>query len=74
MFETASEERAWDKVSELEDKIAELEKENKKLNRQLSDIAEAKEIIKYLLNFINKEGYRTRWDINIKGAEDFIKE
>ena len=32
----------------------------------------AKEIIKYLLSFIQKENYRTRWDIKIAEAEQFI--
>ena len=39
-----------------------------------SKLTEAKEIIKYLLGFIKQEGYRTRWDINIVQAEQFIKE
>lgn len=37
-------------------------------------LTEAKEIIKYLLSFIQKENYKTRWDINIAEAEKFIKE
>ena len=28
---------------------------------------------KYLLSFIQKENYRTRWDINITEAEQFLK-
>lgn len=40
------------------------------LNEQLT---KAKEIIKYLLSFIQKENYKTRWDINIAEAEQFLK-
>jgi hypothetical protein len=39
-----------------------------------SQLIKAKEIIKYLLSFIQKENYKTRWDINITEAEQFLKE
>lgn len=38
------------------------------------NLTKAKEIIKYLLSFIQKENYKTRWDINITEAEQFLKE
>ena len=37
-------------------------------------LTKAKEIIKYLLSFIQKENYKTRWDINITEAEQFLSE
>lgn len=65
----------------------EIYKENAELKTELSEnkvadchivnglceqLTKAKEIIKYLLSFIQKENYRTRWDINIKEAEQFL--
>jgi hypothetical protein len=41
---------------------------------QTIQLTKAKEIIKYLLSFIQKENYKTRWDINIAEAEQFIKD
>lgn len=46
----------------------EMEK-NEQLKKQLT---KATEIIKYLLSFIQKENYKTRWDINITEAEQFL--
>ena len=73
-----------------ENRCETLEKENaelKKLKRECEtslcraeyqynydQLTKAKEIIKYLLSFIQKENYRTRWDINIAEAEQFLKE
>lgn len=58
------------------DKISKLKKDNIELrgknNEVVCKLTEAKEIIKYLLSFIQKENYRTRWDINIKQAEQFL--
>lgn len=42
--------------------------------KQTDQLTKAKEIIKYLLSFIQKENYKTRWDINITEAEQFLKE
>lgn len=39
-----------------------------------TELTKAKEIIKYLLSFIQKENYKTRWDINIADAEQFLSE
>ena len=36
-------------------------------------LTEAKVAFKYLLSFIQKENYKTRWDINIVEAEQFLK-
>ena len=58
---------------ELESKssiIADLDESEGNLVHSLE---EAKEIIKYLLSFIQKENYRTRWDIDITKAENFLK-
>ena len=45
----------------------------KTANEQKADqLTKAKEIIKYLLSFIQKENYKTRWDINITEAEQFL--
>ena len=68
-----------------EKRIAELEAENEANENGAKKYAEyyfetndqltkAKEIIKYLLSFIQKENYKTRWDINIAEAEQFLKE
>ena len=38
------------------------------------NLTKAKELIKYLLSFIQKENYKTRWDINIAEAEQFLSE
>ena len=65
-------------------RIAELEKKNRGLDAMLTgeslisnerkeQLTKAKEIIKYLLSFIQKENYKTRWDINIAEAEQFLK-
>jgi hypothetical protein len=41
---------------------------------QTIQLTKAKEIIKYLLSFIQKENYKTRWYINIAEPEQFIKD
>lgn len=43
-------------------------------SKQEEQLTKAKEIIKYLLSFIQKENYKTRWDINIAEAEQFLKD
>ena len=45
-----------------------------KLSWYDDQLTKAKEIIKYLLSFIQKENYKTRWDINIAEAEQFLNE
>ena len=67
--------------TQLREENAELKDDNKvmadnysKMEQKFYDnLTKAKEIIKYLLGFIKQEGYRTRWDINIVQAEQFIK-
>jgi len=48
--------------------------QHEELQDYIEQLTKAKEIIKYLLSFIQKENYRTRWDINIAEAEQFLKE
>ena len=59
------------KIVELQNRNGELAGQKASLERWLG---EAKEKIKYLLGFIKQEGYRTRWDINIEQAQQFLKE
>jgi len=65
--------------------IKELQEENTELKKNFricegnadtyyDKLTKAKKIIKYLLSFIQKENYRTRWDINIEEAENFLEE
>lgn len=74
-----------DKCRELENENAELKfriddlakmcnRANERHDNVADNLTKAKEIIKYLLSFIQKENYRTRWDINIAEAEQFIKD
>ena len=72
------------RIAELEKENAELKEKLKPENclkllakegyvKFTSDqLTKAKEIIKYLLSFIQKENYKTRWDINITEAEQFL--
>ena len=60
-----------DKRSYIDGYLAGTEKQKKKDEEQLN---KAKEIIKYLLRFIHEENYKTRWDIDIAEAEQFLKE
>ena len=68
-------------ATELEKENAELKERNRGLlescegaTMMYKDLCKAKEIIKYLLSFIQKENYKTRWDIKIEEAEQFISE
>ena len=74
-----------DRISELEKGNAELQEKVNILDNcdRLGDmiteaykgqLTKAKKIIKYLLSFIQKENYKTRWDINIAEAEQFLSE
>ena len=63
-------------INNQEKENAELKEQNRSLlescegaTMMYKDLCKAKEIIKYLLSFIQKENYRTRWDINIAEAE-----
>jgi len=72
-------------IESLKKENAELKKQLEMSNKVYNDnldyshhiegqLIKAKKIIKYLLDFIKQEGYRTRWDINIVQAEQFISE
>ena len=73
------------RIIRLEKENADLKEQNEILSKHILELQadkgrltdenrQAKEIIKYLLSFIQKENYRTRWDINIAKAEAFLKE
>ena len=71
-----------EEIGMLKSENAELKDDNKvmadnysKMEQKFYDnLTKAKEIIKYLLSFIQKENYKTRWDINIAEAEQFLSE